>query len=322
MENRKYILYCLAITLLVLLGAGLVVLNYSAQDLSLRQNEHRIKFGAVYMTLNNPYYQVIDKEMRTMIEDRGDILLSRNPTLSVKRQEEEIQELIEQGVQLIFINPVAADQIEPGLEIAKRAGVPVIIIDTNVDRDDLVKSTILSDNYMAGVQCAMHLISHAEGGRVALLTHNQAKSAVDRIEGFKAVISKNPSFTVVAQEDCQGQLELAMPAMEKILAEHPEVNVVMALNDPTAMGVMAALKHANRLENTLVYSVDGSAEGKEMIMKGALTASAGQQTRKLCELAVGAAYDVLHGRVVEHTIKLPTVLVTKENVDKMSTIGY
>lgn len=308
--------------LLVCMGAGLLVLNYSYEDLSLRQNEHRIKFGVVYMTLNNPYYQVVDKEMRAMIEDRGDILLSRNPTLSQQRQEEEVKELIQAGVKLIFVNPVDAVQITPTLELAKEAGIPVIVIDTNVDRDDLVVSTILSDNYMAGVQCAKHLMQRKDGGKVALLTHDQAKSAVDRIEGFKAMLQKHPSFTLVAQEDCQGQLELAMPAMEKILAEHPDVDVVMALNDPTAMGAMAALTHAGRLSDTLVYSVDGSAEGKAMITKGALTASAGQQTKKVCELAVQAAYDTLRGYPVEHTIKLPTVLVTKDNVHQMNTIGY
>ncbi|MBR1694845.1 MAG: sugar ABC transporter substrate-binding protein, partial [Selenomonas sp.] len=45
-------------------------------DFSLRQTEHRRKFGAVYMTLNNPFYEIVDEEIRMEVERRGDVLIS------------------------------------------------------------------------------------------------------------------------------------------------------------------------------------------------------------------------------------------------------
>ena len=106
----------------------LSLLHVSKGDLSARQNEHRRKLGAVYMTLNNPFYEVVDEEIRTVVENHGDVLISRDPALSVDRQREEIRELIAEGVEIIFINPVDWKRIEPALEDAYAANVPVIAI--------------------------------------------------------------------------------------------------------------------------------------------------------------------------------------------------
>ena len=89
---ERYFWGIVSVLLIGLLLAG--VLQLARTDLSARQNEHRRKMGAVYMTLNNPFYEIIDEEIRSAVENNGDILLSRDPALSVKRQTEEIQELI------------------------------------------------------------------------------------------------------------------------------------------------------------------------------------------------------------------------------------
>ena len=54
-------------------------------------------------------------------------------------------------VDAIFLNPVDWKAVEPGLVAAKKAKIPVIVIDSQVYRNDLVAMTIVSDNYKAGV---------------------------------------------------------------------------------------------------------------------------------------------------------------------------
>lgn len=308
--------------LLVFFAILLGLLTFTGRDLSLHQKEKRPVLGAVYMTLNNPFYQVIDNEIRSDVDKHNFVLLSRNPALNSQSQIEEIDELIQRNARVIFLNPVEADNIEPALIAAKNAKIPIIAIDTNVDRNDLVASTIVSDNFMAGAQCGQHLIENYPGGKIALLTHSRAQSAKDRIAGFLSVIKQYPDFTVVDQEDCLGQLELAMPAMEKMLQRHPEINVVMALNDPAAMGAVAALQNNNRLPHTAVYGVDGSPDVRDMIARGMITASAGQQPRKMGQEAVRTANLLLSGQKPEKLIKLPTILITKENVYQLGNTGY
>ena len=266
------------------------------------------------MTLNNPFYEIIDEEIRTTVENHGDVLISRDPALSVDKQVEEIQELIADGVELIFINPVDWTRIEPALELARIAKIPVIAIDTNVEDDSLVACTVVSDNYSAGVQCAEHLLKNSSGGKIALLKHSQARSSIDRMQGFLDKISGNKNFEVVVETECLGQLEVAMPVMEKIIQTHPEIDIVMALNDPAAMGALAALQNENLSGKVKVYGVDGVPETKEMIFSQRMTATAGQSPRKIGRLAAEQAYKIFNGESVEKIIKLPTKLLSAENI--------
>ena len=317
--NSRIYLVIISITFIII---SWTFYNLDKTDYSARQNEHRRKLGAVYMTLNNPFYEVIDEEIRTAVENHGDILISRNPALSVEKQIEEIQNLIDDGVELIFINPVDWTKIDPALKLAYQANIPVIVIDTNVEDDKYVSCTVVSDNYLAGSQCADHLINHSSGGKIALLKHSQSRSAIDRIQGFLDKIGENPNFKVVAEAECLGQLELAMPAMETMIKEHPEINIVMALNDPAAMGAIAALQNKNRLNDVMVYGVDGVPETKEMIYSHRMTATAGQSPKRIGRIAADRAYKIFNGELVEKFIQLPTKLLSSENIDINNIEGW
>lgn len=334
MKRRNLYTLILIITVAVIFAVGLSMLVLPQKDLSLHQNEKKTIFGGVYMTLNNPFYQIIDTEMRSLIEANNGILLTRNPSLNAERQQEQILELVDLGAKAIFVNPVDVDNIAPALIKAREKNVKIIAIDTNFPDNNLADCTIVSDNYLAGMQCGQHLLAHRSSAHIALLTHQQAMSAQERIDGFRNAIKDKSEFQVVATEDCLGQLELAMPAMEKILQEHPEVDVVMALNDPAAMGAVAALQHAGRLSGTSVYGVDGSPDVKEMIANGAITATAGQEPRKIGILAVESAFRLLGMKNTlpqrfsidqdngQSVITLPTILLTRDNLSQHPNIGY
>ena len=71
--NSRIYLVIISITFIII---SWTFYNLDKTDYSARQNEHRRKLGAVYMTLNNPFYEVIDEEIRTIVENHGDILIS------------------------------------------------------------------------------------------------------------------------------------------------------------------------------------------------------------------------------------------------------
>ena len=307
---------------LFVLLAGLVFAQFARTDHSARRNETRAKFGAVYMTTNTPFYEIIDEEIRTVVENHGDVLISRNPALDAERQIEEIRGLIADGVRVLFITPVGGTRMDTVLAEARAAHVIVIAIDTNIAEEGYVAATIVSENYRAGAQCAEHLIAHADGGRIALLKHSEAHSAAQRIEGFRATLQDHPSFQIVAEAECSGQLEIAMPIMADMLAAHPEIDVVMALNDPAALGAIAALQSTGHAPGqTMVYGVDGVPESRELIRTGWLTATAVQSPRRIGRMAAEEAYRILTGEAAE-SIALPTYLLTIENVDEQGGGGW
>ena len=97
--------------------------------------------------------------------------------------------------------------------IPAKAKIPVIVIDSQVYRSDLVAMTIVSDNYKAGVLCAKEMMKQKDQANIVLLTHNAARSAVDRINGFLDTIKNNKNYKILASADTQGQIERALPVI-------------------------------------------------------------------------------------------------------------
>lgn len=286
------------------------------------QQETPLRIGATYMTMNNPFYSVIDEELRLMIESRGDILLTRDPALDQDKQNDQIHELLAGGIDLLVINPVDFQQIRPALEEAREADVPVVIVDSQVSDPSLVACTIASDNYGAGVLCAEHLMSTRDSARIALLEHPTAQSAVDRIRGFCDTIAAHPQYQIAGRASSDGQLELAMPALDGLLDADPTIDVVMALNDPTALGAMAALEERHLLERTLVYGVDGAPEAKNMIFEGVMTATVAQSPIQIGQTTAQVIYQILSGQTYESEIIVPVELITEENVEQFGSDGW
>ncbi len=320
--NKKTGRICLILIPLLILLAAVDALILSSEDISRAQVEKQHVFGATYMTMNNPYYKVVDSQLRAILEENGDVLLTRDGTMNQQRQNEEIKELIESGAEVIFIACVDWDQVEEGIRYANQAGVPVIAIDTEVKNSDLVTCSVVSNNYHAGVLCAEHLLANRTGADILLLEHITAISGRQRIKGFTDTLASHPEFRIVGSGESDGQIENAMPVMTDLLKEHPEADVVMALNDPTAFGAMAAIEGAGLSGEILVYSVDGSPEAKTMVAEQMMTATCAQFPGSLASEAAKAAYEILNGNEVEKEIIIPVELVTEENVDRFGISGW
>lgn len=277
--------------------------------------KHKV-FGVSYMTMNNPFYKIINNEILKVVEYNNDTLITLDPELDVDKQNEQIYKFIDQKVDGIFINPIDFEQIEPALQAAKRANIPVIIIDAPVSDESLVNCTIVSDNYDAGVQCAKDMMERLDSANIVLLKHTTAKSAKERIEGFLSVIDNNEKYKVINEAECDGQLEIAMPKMQEIIEETPDIDVVMALNDPSALGALAALEKNNK-NDVMVYGIDGTPEIKALIGRNQMiVGTIAQSPIKMGQIAVENMYNILNGKKIEKNIIIPISLINKENLFK------
>ncbi|RDU22300.1 sugar ABC transporter substrate-binding protein [Anaerosacchariphilus polymeriproducens] len=279
-------------------------------------------FGATYMTMNNPFFVALNDGIKSVVEENGDKLITLDPALDQEKQISQIEDLITQGVDAIFLNPVDWKGIKPALDACKEAGIPVFNVDAPVYDEELVTSIIASDNYDAGVQCAKDMMKKLKSAKITVLEHPTAKSAIDRTQSFIDTIEGKSEYEIVAKQSSEGQLEQAMPVMENIIQAQPEINVVMALNDPTALGALAALQAAGRDKDVLLYGVDGSPDAKKMVKDGVLTATAAQSPIGIGTTAAQTAYAFLEGKTVEKNISVPVVLITKDNVDEYGTDGW
>ncbi len=318
-DRLKTVLFTIAVAVILLVALAILDRN---NDFSLTQTESAHKFGATYMTMNNPFFEVINETIRSTVESNGDILITRDPALDADRQIQQIYELIDEGVEAIFIAPVDFEKIIPAIEYGKRKGVKIIFVDTEIYDESLADCIVVSDNYHAGVLCANYLLNKKAEGKVLILEHPTTKSSNDRVEGFINTIMEYGNFKIVDRQNSAGQLEIAMPLMVEELEKGTEFDVVFSINDVGALGVMAALKDYGMLDGISVLGVDGAPEAKSMIKEKIMLATAAQYPSEIGQNAVDQLYNMIEGRAVEKKIKVPVDLISIENIDEFSTKGW
>ena len=320
--HRRFAAFAATAMVVTPLLITIYLLFLSPNDLSASQTGKQRVFGATYMTMNNPYFQMLDAQIQALLELRGDILLTRDAAMDQERQNQEIQELVDAGVCAIFMTPVEWDTSKEGVRIAAAAGVPVIVVDAPIPASELAACSVLSDNYQAGVLCAQHLLSVRSSAKILLLEHITARSGADRIQGFKDTIAGHEGFEILGSGESDGQIENAMPVMERLLQQYPDADVLMALNDPSAFGGLAAIQGADLSDRFLVYSVDGSPEGKAMVSSGFLTATCAQFPSRIAEEAVNQAYAAINGGCEQGEVIVSVELLTEENVNQYGIDGW
>ena len=321
MRGRTVILYAGYVIVAALFAISTMLLFFSRNK---NEDGKPIKtIGALYMTMNNPYFEVINEEVKAVVESRGDVLETRDSAMDAKVQAKQVERFIKEKVDCILINAVDWKNIGASLEKAKKAGIPVIAVDTLVYNQSLVDGTVISNNYEAGQQCAQDLMKRRKSGKILFLVQSENKSAIDRIKGFKETLEKADwKYEDVGDLECKGQLEVAQPLVENVLNKTKDIDVVMALNDPSAMGAMAALDAQHMLSEVLVYGADGSPEAKTMIYENRMTATSAQSPQMTGKKTVEMLYNILDGKTAEKQFIVPVTLITKDNVDEYSLSGW
>ena len=280
-------------------------------------------FGYTCMTMNNPFFIVLEAAIREKVEEQGDELVTLDPHMDVALQISQIEDLLVRDIDGIFVNPVDWEGIRPALVSLKEAGVPIVNFDTEVkDLEEFVTAYAGSNNYNAGKVCGDELVKrHPEGGNIVILDSPTMNSVNDRIKGFTEAI-EGKGFTVVAQQDAKGDLQTAMSLMDDILQKEQNIVAVMGGNDPTALGVLASCKAANRTEIE-IYGVDGSPEAKAAIAEGGqFIASGAQSPKSIGYESVKLMNKILNKETFEFRTPVETFLINKDNVAQYGTDGW
>ena len=306
----------LMVSLILILAFGSVFAQGS------KEAKSGYTFGYTCMTMNNPFFIILEKSIREKVEANGDKLITMDPAMDVAKQINQIEDLITQGIDAIFLNPVDWEGIRPALVALKNAGIPIINFDTEVKDMDYVTAYAGSDNFNAGYVCGVDLVKrYPNGGNIVVLDSPTMNSINDRIAGFMEAI-KGKNFKIVAQQDAKGDLPTSMKITDDILQAHTDIIAIMGGNDPTALGALAACKAANRT-NILIYGVDGSPEAKAEIASGSQFVGSGAQSPiSIGVESVKLAYQVLKGEAYEKRIPVQTFMINKDNVAQYGTDGW
>lgn len=239
------------------------------------------KVGFAQTESNNPWRIAQTKSMQDEAAKLGHQLVYTDAAGSAAKQVADVNSMIAQGVDLIFLAPREEKPLIPAVMAAKAAGIPVILLDRNVDQSLAKAGTdyitfIGSDFIDEGKRVAEWLIKNANGKTkiIELEGTTGSSPANDRKKGFDEAINAAGGFEILASQSGDFARDKGRQVAEALLQAHPDTNVIYAHNDEMAMGAIAALEAIGKKAGTdvIVLSIDGGKEAVQAVVDGKINA--------------------------------------------------
>ena len=237
------------------------------------------------------------------------------------KQIADIENFMQMGVDLIITSP---NEMQPLTDVVKRAyeaGIPVILLDRKIIGDTYTQF-IGADNVYIGKVCGEYVadVLLPDGGKIAEIKGLEGTSGgVDRDNGFRQGIAKNPKLEIIAANNADWLREKAITIAEEMLQAHDKIDLFFCLNDPMAEGAYIAAKNAGREKDILFVGVDALPTpdgGIRSVMEGRLSLSMVYPTGG--KEAIENAYALLvEGKELEKEVTLGTEVITPENAAEM-----
>ena len=221
----------------------------------------------------------------------------------------------------IILDPANADGSVGAVKKAVAAGIPVILVNAEINQEGLAKAQLVSNNAQGAALGAQQWVEAVgdKGKYVELFGAPSDNNAATRSNGYETVLTQYPDLEKVAKEVADWDRTKGHDKMQSMLQAHPDIIGVISGNDEMALGAIAALKEAGKLDQVKVGGFDGSPDAVAAIKAGELQYTVLQPVAVFSEQAVKQADNLIkNGSTGVDTEKqlFDCLLITKDNVDK------
>ena len=222
-----------------------------------------------------------------------------------------------QHVDAIIVCPTDTKGIAPAIEKANAANIPVFTADIGAEGGKVV-SHIASDNVAGGRLAGEYIAKLLAGkGDVGLVSQPELQSVIDRETGFREAIAKYPGIKIVSTINGAGVRDRSLKAADDMFQAHPEIRAVFAINDETALGVLASATSHN-MKSLAIVGYDAAPEAIKAIAAGSsLKADVAQQPRAIGTQTIEAIADHFAGKAVQPRIAVPVRIIDADSVKAM-----
>lgn len=207
------------------------------------------------------------------------------------KQSNLIDTAISRHAKAIILDNAGADVSEGPIQKATKAGIPVFLIDREINKTGLAKAQIVSNNAQGAndIAVAFEKAVGPNGTWIQLTGLPTDTNATVRENGVDGVLSQYPGLKKVASEAANWDQQTAFNDTQTLLQKYPTVSGIVADNDTMALGVIAALKQAGLAGKVKVVGFDGSPDAAAAIKAGTMVADEVQPATLLATMAVDQA---------------------------------
>ena len=279
---------------------------------------------------NDEFMRVASEEMKRVVEQAGytfELVLAGGQT-EVSAQVNNVEDMINKGVDAIIVAPMDRTVLLPAFEKAKRAGIPVILIDAGIEKgnDELFVTLVAADAYKIGKVGGEEMVKALGSGKVGIVrgaagsdvSESRSAGFVDALEGT--------DVKVVNQQNGDWANEKAMQVTENMLSADPTINGFFVCSDNMLSGVISAVDAAGKTGEVTIISVDGNKSALAEIEAGNCYGDVGQYPAKVGEIAAQIACDIISGKTKASSYAKFTdaglIFMSMKNIEEARAVAY
>lgn len=242
----------------------------------------KYKVGFSQVETNNPWRIAETESMKAEATKLGHELVYTDAGGSEAKQIADIESMIAQKVDLIFIAPRSEQALAEAVLKAKAACIPVILLDRDVDHSIAAPGkdyvTMIGSDFVEEGRLAAEWLAKTTGEKAVIIELEGtvgSSPAIDRKKGFDDEIKKYPNMTIVESQTGDFARDKGRQVAEALLQAHPDTTAIYAHNDEMAMGAISALEAAGKVpgKDVIIVSIDGTKDAAQAIVDGKLGAT-------------------------------------------------
>ena len=233
-----------------------------------------------------------------------------------------VADAVAAGAEALVFSAIDYENNASAIDDAARAGVKIVAIDSSV-ASEMVSTYIGTDNYAAGRMAAQAALERVEGELTVGIVNYDISSAngQEREHGAVDLLQESGRAEVAAVINTLAEAGQAKEDTEAMLAEHPEINVLLAFNEPTSVGAAEAVSALGLSESVFLVGFDSNVVTVDGLQEGSVDALVVQNPYAMGYLGVESAYKLLAGQgdSLDKTVDTSTQVVDRENIFTMDS---
>ncbi len=232
------------------------------------------------------------------------------------KQMSQVEGLIAEKVDVLLVAPVHSDSSVPVLELAKKANIPIVILNTELNTKD--PYYFVGPNDVEAGELLMKDVAKRIGnkGNIVILEGPIGHSAqIQRKQGIDNVLKQNPDIKVLAVKTANWNRDEAINTIENWLQafEAQGINAVVAENDEMALGALQAVEAKGIKKNVVIGGVDAIKDACMRINEGRMEVTILQDAEKEGRLGVDIALKLAKNEKIEYRNLIKMDTITKED---------
>lgn len=241
-------------------------------------------------------------------------VLGPNKEGSYEVQKELIAKAIKKKPDAIILAAEDYEKTSIEAQKIKDQGIKLIVIDSGI-KGKIEDVMIATNNFEAGIKMGYRIKKLlAKEGEVVIMNHSKSTlTGIERERGIQVALS-DMEERIVASYDCNSDTTTAYEKTIEAVNTYPDLKVVAALNQYTALGAAQAIKMLDLSDEVKVVGFDNSIEQVKYLEEGIYDSLIIQNPFYMGYMSVEQTVNLLRGEEVEVNLSIGSTLITKENM--------